>query len=459
MKHAKSKNMELIKRLTHVKIILLFLFVGTSICMFSQQTFAKITFQDSETKDFIRNVDFSFERNEERFRFFSNEQGSITFPFFENGISYTSKHGFYETKVFSLDSKAAKLKSDTLHFSISLKHEKIFTQQEVVVSAPGVPMVVYSSEKVSVSDFEMLPNGEILLLVYPKTLAKGSELMILKNKDIIQRFKLEDKPVELVRDFRGNPHVVCENGVFGIHRKGNELGIANLEKEYFMRYVFPIVDTAYSKMYFSNFNPLYPAFNYFSYDQLDSTYLNLVEIKDDLMMELYRSEYKWVDIRTKLWAKYKEYETGIDKEIWVGANYFTQSIYYKELYAPMFYRNDSIFVFDYYKDQLITFSVSGEKLASVPIYHHYQPKKTGWKRKLIQDTDTKQIYAYFEKDGNCYVKWLNTTTGELGERMSLEHKYIDKVAIHSNQVYYIYRPFESAQKKFLYKSTLPVDFK
>lgn len=36
------------------------------------------------------------------------------------------------------------------------------------------------------------------------------------------------------------------------------------------------------------------------------------------MMELYRSEFKYVDVRTKLWAMDKEHETGIDKEIWVG---------------------------------------------------------------------------------------------------------------------------------------------
>jgi hypothetical protein len=121
-----------------------------------------------------------------------------------------------------------------------------------------------------------------------------------------------------------------------------------------MKYIFPVVDTVQSKLFFSNFNPNYPAFDYLAFDQLDSTYSKIMEIKDDLMMELYRAEYKWVDVRTKLWAANKEIETGIDKEIWVGANYFTNTVYYKELYAPMFRRNDSIYVFDYYKDLLLS---------------------------------------------------------------------------------------------------------
>jgi hypothetical protein len=173
------------------------------------------------------------------------------------------------------------------------------------------------------------------------------------------------------------------------------------------------------------------------------------------MMELYRSEYKWVDVRTKLWAKEQEMKTGIDKEIWVGANYFTQSIYYKELYAPMFKKNDSIFVFDYYKDKLFTFNLKGEKVDSVAIFHHYEPKKTGWRRNLIQDKETGKIYAFFEKDGFCSLRLINTKTGLYDSNIVFEHKYIDKIAVSDGMAYYIYRPFESAQKKFLYETKLP----
>ena len=41
------------------------------------------------------------------------------------------------------------------------------------------------------------------------------------------------------------------------------------------------------------------------------------------MMEFYRAEYKYVDVRTKLWAHQKQIETGIDKENGDGATVFT----------------------------------------------------------------------------------------------------------------------------------------
>lgn len=425
----------------------------------AQEGVLQIRCVDSDTKESVRNANFSLLRNDTLEYYSSNEQGLIFLNLNKDEVYFTEiQHGYYNSSKVKFTLSKASKDLDTTKLEVILKKSKIHEIQEVIAAAPGVPVVVFSSDKYSVSDFEMLPNAEILLLVYPKTLAKGGELMLIKGSEILKTFQVKEKPIELIHDFRGNPHIVCESGVYGVQRKEGEIGISTYDKAYFMKYIFPIVDTAYSKLYFSTYNKDYPAFDYFAFDQIDSAYTKIAAIKDDLMMELYRSEYKWVDVRTKLWAKEQEYLTGIDKEIWVGANYFTQSIYYKELYAPMFHRNDSIFVFDYYKDLLFTYDIHGNKLDSIAIFHHYQPKKTGWKQKLLQDPETKQIYAFFEKDGICSIKWLNTKTGQLGEKMILEHKYVDKIAIHGNMAYYIYRPFESAQKKFLYRSKLPVSF-
>jgi hypothetical protein len=175
-------------------------------------------------------------------------------------------------------------------------------------------------------------------------------------------------------------------------------------------------------------------------------------------MELYRSEYKWVDVRTKLWAREKERETGIDKEIWVGASYFTQSIYYKELYAPLFRKNDTIILFDHYQNWLYRFSETGELFDSIAIYHHIQPKETGWKENILQDQLTGEIYMYYEKDGKSSLRLFDINTGKVGAQIPLSFKYVEKVLIRQNFVYYTYRPFESVSKKFLYRERLPFDF-
>lgn len=329
----------------------------------------------------------------------------------------------------------------------------------MVIKPAGVPDTIFSSKRVSVSDFEFLPDNNLILLTYPKNLKRGTELLVYDGYNVLSEIPVKEKGQELIRDFRGNPHLVTENSVLGIYKDKQTISLAELPKDYYFTYIAPIVDTAHTKYYFSNFDSKYPAFDYFAFDYLDSSYRKIANITDDLMMELYRAEFKWVDVRTKLWAMDKENQTGIDKEIWVGAAYFTQSLYYQEVYAPMFKRNDTIYLFDHYKNYLYSYSYGGFLLDSLPIYYHLQPRENGWKRNLLQDFRTGEIYIYFENSGLVTLRHFDTQTGKLGNPVELTFRYPEEVKVYNNQVYYVYRPFESIQKKFLYRERLPFDFK
>lgn len=443
-----------------LRIFLLFIFASLQLILKAQADSVIVIFEltDKEFKEPLQNVNGTFKYGLKSKISRSNSKGQISFYSPINDIiNYNLNHPLYESKSGSKKIGDFAI-GDTVMVRLELTSIKRQDVKEVVVKAPGVPDTVYSSKRLSVADFEVKRDGDLVLLVYPKNLKKGSELLLYNGVDVVNSFSVPGTAEEIIRDYRGNAHVVCADNVYGILVNQNKIQIATIEKPYYLKYIAPIVDTNHTKMYFSNFNKDYPAFSYFSYDQLDSTYAQIINIKDDLMMELYRSEYKWVDVRTKLWAKNLELETGIDAEIYVGANYFTQSLYYKELYAPLFHRNDSLFVFDYYADKLFTFDAMGNKLDSVSIYHHYHPKSTGWKKHLIQDQITGQIYAVFDKAGFTYLGRIDTKTGEISEKVRLEYRYIDKISIHNNFIYYVYRPYESVQKKFLYKERLPYEY-
>ncbi|MCH2225656.1 MAG: hypothetical protein MK066_12870 [Crocinitomicaceae bacterium] len=442
-------------------LILFALLIGSYNTFSQDSVVVVINVIDDNTKESVHNVNVLIHNGVEDFRETTNGKGIVTFighPQERYIVQLSHEKYISANDIVSVPKRY--VDGDTLFKDIEMKFESIKTQtlDEMTVLAPGVPLPVYKSKRLHVEDFEVQNDGNILLLTYPKRLKKGSELILYDGRQTLNNFQVPDKAKELVRDYRGNPHVVCENKVYGIHSENSTIGISSLEKDYYMKYLAPILDTNSTKMYFSTFNPDYPAFEYFAYDQLDSTYSKIIGVEDDLMMELYRAEYKWMDIRTKLWAANKEIQTGIDKEIWVGANYFTKSIYYKEVYAPLFHRNDSLFIFDYYKDKLYTFDKEGDILDSVGIYHHYQPKRTGWKKQLIQDRKTGQIYAVFDRGGYSYLGWVDTKTGEITQHVKLEYRYVNRIKVHGNFIYYTYRPFESTQKKFLYKERLPYDF-
>lgn len=424
--------------------------------MAQDSTLISVNIVSKTDRETVQNVNATILIGNTSFYQSSDMKGKIEFKApLGVGATFKLSHSFYaSTEVFKRIPRNA---PDTLDYTFEMAFLKIKELREIVIRPPGVPDTVYTSERLHVADFELMNDGNILLLAYPKRLKKGSELIIYDGQKELINFQVPKKAIELIHDFRGNPHVVCEDMIYGIQRNGQKVGIAQIPKAYYMTYVAPVVDTSASKMYFSNFNPDYPAFDYFVFDDLDSSYKKIMEVKDDLMMELYRSEYKWVDVRTKLWAKNLEIQTGVDAEIYVGANYFTQSIYYKEVYAPMFHRNDSLFLFDYYKDKLFTFNKDGEAIDSVEIYHHYNPKSTGWDKQLIQDEATGHIYAVYDRSGFTYLGLIDTKSGEIKEQVKLEYRYVDKIAIRDNFVYYVYREFESIDKRMLWKERLPYE--
>ena len=443
-------------------LLILFLLVFYNLCYTQVASFH---FIDKKTGESIPNVQTTIQLlnanasgNDTVLKIVSDKKGKVVVRATLNSLLLvSSSHSIYED--FRQGYRIKDNTKDTLNFEIVLKPSTMQYIKEVVIKAPGIPDTIYGSDKLSVADFEIQKNGKLILLTYPKQLKNGGEIILFDGKEVLSTFPLSDIPEKLIRDFRGNTHVLCENEILTIVLAANEVQVASIEKDYFLQYIAPIVDTNRTKMYLNNFNPVYPAFDYFTFDRIDSSYKKILHIEDDFMMELYTSEYKWMDVRTKLWAKNKEIETGISAEVWVGANYFTQSLYYEEAYAPMFHRNDSIFIFDYSKDRLLIFNVFGDIIDTTAVFHHYNPRKSGWKKNVIQDKVTGAIYAVFESNGFSYLGLINVNTGKIDKKVKLAFKYVDKIRVNNNFVYYIYRPFESLQRKFLYREQLPYSIK
>lgn len=361
-------------------------------------------------------------------------------------------HPMYEPLTYRY--QAIRNSTDTIFIKLILKPIKSQSMNQVVVKAPGIPDTVFNSTEFHVADFEVTNNGDYLLLVYPKRSGHKNAILWYDGTKVKDSISVNGIGINLIKDYRDKIHVICQEEVYHVSMDFDSLRLFTIPKNYFLDYILPIVDTTTSKLFFSNFNAYYPAFDYFSLDHVDSSYRKIIHIEDPLMMELYRSEYKWVDVRTRLWAKQKEIETGVDAQIWVGANYFTQSIYYKVPFAPLFKIRDSMYVLDFQSDLLSVYNEFGESERTIPLLFHYHKDRTGWKRIILKDQATQSLYAVFEKDGITYLGNIDLHTGVIRSKHRIYHKYVEKIRIHNGYAYYIYRPFESIQKRFLYKERL-----
>ncbi|MEO9533082.1 MAG: carboxypeptidase-like regulatory domain-containing protein [Crocinitomicaceae bacterium] len=327
----------------------------------------------------------------------------------------------------------------------------------IVTVRPTVPDTLIGLE-VSVEDFEFLEDGKMILLTYEKNLRKGAVLQLMdENREELDKYYIQGEAVELNKDFRGNVHLICEERIYLVGVAESRFRVFLEDRDYYFKYVAPIIDTIGDNIYFSNYSEVYPAFDYYEFNRSDSSYNVILEVEDTFMMEFYRAEYKYVDVRTKLWAHQKQIETGIDKEIWVGATVFANSIYYNPVYAPLFKGGeDSLYVFDHYKNKLFKYRAGEGFVDSTRISYHLQSRKSGWEQPLIQDQENGKIYALFEKSGYSYLCEIDKNSGHVKQSFKLYFKYVDRIQIIDDKVYYVYRPFESVQKKFIYEEKLTV---
>jgi len=442
-----------------MRLFCIFLFLCLTPLLWSQT--AVVSFKDTKTNEPIPNVScklfYVAKPNDSILVLDTSLQNGFIIHQLKEPVAYTNlvvsfSHPIYQggEKIIQIDPT-----QDTIRLELYLKAERIQEVQNVYVR-PNKPDTVFASKTYSIADFELGANGELYLLSYEKNLQKDAQLQCIWNDTALFLQNIPERANALRRDFRGNIHVETATNMYGLQRSDSALQLGSIPKDYFYKYIAPIVDTSLTRQFYSSYMDIYPAFEYGCMDKLDSTYKSILHIQDDLMMELYRSEYKWVDVRTKLWAKNLEIKTGIDAEIYVGANYFTQSLYYEPVYAPLFLVKDTLYIFDYPKDMLRVYSIDGKLLKSIPIFHHYHAKETGFQKNLQQDRKTGEVYAVFQKDGYTSIGKLNLKTGQVEYRVRLAFRYVEKVRVDNKAAYFIYRPFESTQKKFLYRQKIPL---
>lgn len=359
---------------------------------------------------------------------------------------YKTLDTIIDSKLYERDIRRKKVVAIQLEFTFDGQYS-----DQVEINATYKPFIKFQSEKLSVSDFEIVDDHRLLLLTYPNRLEKGSELILYENDQVKNSRIVEFSARQLIHDYRRKIYLRCENKMFRITPQG-EIVMEEVDARQLENYRLPILDSLEEdRLYFSNYVSHYPAYDYYMVTRNDTTYTKIKHLEDEVMLEQYRAEYKWADVRTKLWAWDMEVETGIDREVWVGANVFTNSIYYDPPIGDFFRVDDLLYVFDYYDDQLITYDgFSGSKLDSVTISFHERSRKTGWEEHIVQDPISKKLYTFFDEAGYMQGFEVDLESGRLKDPFKLFYRYVENIQVYDGQVYYIYRPFESPQKKYLY---------
>lgn len=433
--------------------ISLFLLLLASLC-FSQKESVFINGKvfDRESKQALKNI--SVRINNSTLATETDNKG--VFEFFIPKVKHVSlifSSVGYKKEVRELDIEAS---DDTIKLSISLKKEE-YLLKEFNISAKQKPDTVFGSQRFSILDFDFYEDNYFLLTEDKKTNAHSIKLAD-ETQSVLHSLAIPEdagKIKELYRDFMGYTNIMAETKIYRILVRNDKLVLASLPVEDYNALVKPVIDTINSQLLFSNFSKDYPLFNYFSYNYSDSTKKEIHTIEDEELMHAYRFEYYSLKPKDKLLARNVAQEYGVDKHIAAAMiSGFTKSIYYTPLFAPLYIVSDTICVFDHYKNSLFHYDKNGNKLDSVNITYHHPKNWKEWKNKMVKDLTEDKIYAVYDNSGHRYIKNINSNTGRDEGKYSIIHYSADKIRIRDGYIYYVYRPFQSLQEKYLYKEKI-----
>jgi hypothetical protein len=346
--------------------------------------------------------------------------------------------------------------TDTLQMLISLKVMDRLLDSVTVMSDPK-PETLVGNPKFSIYDFDFYED-KILLLTASKDPVRAEIRLSDNDGKTLSLWNVPHnagRAEHLFHDYEGYTDLICRDSIFRIDVLNDNLLVMPIPKTDFLRYIRPIVDTIRGDYYMNDAWEKYPSMNYYHFRKGDSVVKLLRNITDADLMKLYRLEYDYLPSGRQLEARRiaRTYKT--DEKI-VGAllSGFAESMYYDPVYAPLFILNDTICIFDHCNDRLYHYSSSHQLIDSVPIAYHHIKNWQDWKKKILADEAGNSLYALFSHDGRKYLKEIDHRSGSVVRTFKPSHHSADRIRIREGWIYYVYRPFDSTQERFLYRERI-----
>jgi hypothetical protein len=353
--------------------------------------------------------------------------------------------------------------------SLSAQKDSLWTGDlKEIAIRPYEPDSVWGSGQLNVADFIFF-NDKLLLLVYEKelrwkcqnegakTLYSGARCILLdENGKEIAHSDIIDQEVEnFDGSFLQGIYIKARNGRLKVVIEDKRIDFFGVADNDFLQYIQPYLDSLGNYVFVSTFDEYYPSFKYALLSPEKGEQKLLCAIEDKFGMELFRSEYKYLDPRQRMEVNQLAMDLKMDKKVIAAyARGFHHSMYFETPYAPAFVTNHSALIFDHYNDSVFEFNNFGEMMNSFHIDYHKSQRNLKWKRKVIFDDVTDRCFTLYSKGASIFICEINLDGSGLGEPTQLFHPYVEEIKVSNGYVYYIYRPFESTQKRYLYREPI-----
>lgn len=327
----------------------------------------------------------------------------------------------------------------------------IHTLKEVSISPNARPDTVSGSPEWMIFDFAFCEKG-ILLLTYIKN-EKKCALQLLKDNGVLVMVSEEIiEPLAFYEAAQKSIFLETKNEVIEVSFVGNTIELVPIKEELFYSIVRPIKGMNACSYYMNNWSPNTPEFSYLRIDKNTKEIDTIGYIRNQYLYDQYYSEYKFLSFKDRCEINRRARATGENKyDLAVKFTGFTQSLWWKPLYSPLFMQKDTALIFDHYQHKIQKYTCSNSPIKSQEFDFH---QKKEYRQNVLQDFSDESLFALFFKNGKTTLSKINASTGDLLQSFDLFYKYVSKVKVKSGVAYYLYRPYESSQNTFLYAEAL-----
>lgn len=333
------------------------------------------------------------------------------------------------------------------------------------IEVDSKPYIVFKSDEYHVFDYEFLGDS-LLILTYERekmfrrsneqsqSLYMGCQLLVVSPAgNILTRRMLTDEIIGFYRDPLNQLYIKSHKAVYALEFT-TRLVLSPLDKKSFEEQIEPLKTAIGNQYVVDNYRWHYPEFSYYSFERGSDSLKLIRTIKDDFTMELLRAEYKYMNNRDKLWAYRKELETGIDKEV-ISAykTGFQSSLYYQELYAPIFKSDSSLLIFDHHAGFIYSHSLDEHYKDSVELNYIGQTRMK-FDDKVLKDPITDSFFSVFKKGVSKHLGRIDLSTGKVEALTKLYYPFPENIKIQNGSAFYLYRKPESQNFTYLFAEKL-----
>ena len=336
--------------------------------------------------------------------------------------------------------------------------------QMPVLSITDKPDSIFGSVKYSVGDFVWW-NGRLTMLLYEheKLFKPATEKRDLWEDawiaqidsfgKIVTSFHINEPAERFHLTPTGACFVLTEFSVFQLQAEPflhlDKLNYTSFRQEY-----EPICGFLKNNIVFNTFTEEYPEFSYYLLKKDSTDPIEIEHVADSLTMELFKSEYKYMNGRAKRIAYQYELDYGVPKEIVAGQmTRFKESPFYQDPVAKIVQHENHWSIFNISQKQVINVSAEGEILSRLKMGEEGNISALATKEKILAvqfDEEAKEMVCFTQLRTGESMLYVLKEDGSLVLRKNLYWRHIRNAQIKNGRVYYLYRPFESRNNWYLY---------